>query len=114
LPLAAVAVIGGVVAVPAGPAHAGPCTQKIAQVEERIREVQAVSPPGGAGAPSAPQTIGAQLHHQPTAQSVENAESRAKADAAAAIDRARIADAKGDATACAAAIQDAKDLFGIE
>jgi hypothetical protein len=101
--------LGGVEVV-----YAGPCTTEIARVEQKIREVQATAPPGGAGEPSLPQSVGAQLHHQPTARSVEGAESKANAEAAAALDRARKADAAGDAKACANALQDAKDLYGIE
>ncbi len=107
--LAAVALIGGAAA-----AHGGPCTAQISQVEQQIRRMQAASPPGGAGEPTGPQSVGAQLHHQPTPQSVESAASRAKADSAAALDRARIADAAGDAGACAKALQDAKLLYGLE
>lgn len=93
--------------------YAGPCTTEIAQIEQKIRQLQASSPPGGAGAPSLPQSVGAQLHHQPTARSVEGAESKANAEGAAALDRARRADAAGDANGCAKALQDAKDLYGI-
>jgi hypothetical protein len=94
--------------------YAGPCTTEIARVEQKIRQVQAVSPPGGPGEPSLPQSVGAQLHHQPTVRSVEGAESKANAEAVAALDRARKADAAGDANACANALQDAKDLYGID
>ena len=93
--------------------YAGPCTTQIAQLEQKIREAQAVSPPGGPGEPSLPQSVGAQLHHQPTVRSVEGAESKANAEGAAALDRARHADAVGDATGCAKALQDAKDLYGV-
>jgi hypothetical protein len=96
-----------------GAAFAGPCTAKIAEVEQKIRQVQATAPPGGPGEPSLPQSVGAQLHHQPTVNSVEHAEGRASADAAAALDRARQADAAGNTSACAKALQDAKDLYGI-
>ena len=107
--LAAWACIGGVAA-----AQAGPCTAQIAQVEQQIRLAQASSPPGGAGEPSAPQSVGAQLHHQPTPGSVQSAESRARANADAALDRARKADAEGDASACRKALEQAKELYGLE
>jgi len=93
--------------------YAGPCTAQIAQLEQNIREAQAISPPGGAGEPSLPQSVGAQLHHQPTVRSVEGAESKANAEGATALDRARHADAIGDATGCAKALQEAKDLYGV-
>lgn len=107
--LAAVALSAG-----AGAAHAGPCTAQISQVEQQIRQAQAAALPGGAGTPSAPQSVGAQLHHQPTVQSVERAESKASTLAAEALDRARQADAAGDADTCSKALQDAKDLYGLQ
>jgi hypothetical protein len=106
--LAAVAFLGGNVA-----ADAGPCTAQISQVEQQIRRLQEASP-GGAAEPTGPQSVGAQLHHQPTPQSVERAESKAKADSAAALDRARKADAAGNASACAKALGEAKLLYGLE
>jgi len=104
--LVAVAIsVGGVIT-----AQAGPCTTQIAQVEGKIRS----RPVGPAAGPSGPQSIGAQLHHQPTPGSVENAEAKARADALLALDRARAADAAGDATGCARALRDAKDLYGLD
>jgi hypothetical protein len=96
------------------PARAGPCTAQIAQVEQQIHKAQAAASPGGAGTPSAPQSIGAQLHHQPTAQSIQQAQNMAAARAAAAIERARKADAEGDAQACTGALNDAKQLYGLQ
>ena len=92
-------------------AQAGPCTAQIAQVERSIRNSAGPSPDSG---PSGPQSVGAQLHHQPTPGSVEGAENRARADGLAALDRARKADAAGDAAACAKAIEDAKLIYGLE
>jgi len=97
----------------AGTGRAGPCTAQIAQVDQQIRKAQAAGSPSGAGVPSAPQSVGAQLHHQPTAQSVQSAEGAAAAAAAAALDRARAADAAGDAAACANALKEAKRLYGL-
>jgi hypothetical protein len=97
-----------------GTVYAGPCAKQISQVEQQIRRAQASSPPGGAGAPSAPQSVGAQLHHQPTPGSVQNAEQQAKIDSEAALNRARNADAAGDASACAQALREAKQFYGIE
>jgi hypothetical protein len=65
-------------------AHSGTCTAQIAQLEQQIR---------GSG-PTAPQSIEAQLHHQPTPRTVQNAESKATADADAALQRAREANAR--------------------
>jgi len=63
------------------PAEAGPCTKQISQLEAQIQRAQAQQ----AGAPSAPQSVAAQLHRQPTVQSVEVALSQANEDGAAPI-----------------------------
>jgi len=91
-------------------AQAGPCTAQIAQLERQIGR-SAAGPEGG---PSGPQSIGAQLHHQPTPGAVQNAESKANADAAAAFDSARRADAAGDAEGCRKALVEARRLYGID
>jgi hypothetical protein len=91
-------------------AQAGPCTAEIAQLQRQIKG-SARSP---AAEPSARQTVGAQLHHQPTPSAVESAESKANADAAAALERARRADAAGDAEACHQAVDQARWLYGVE
>ena len=78
------------------------------------RYVDHGSPPGGAGEPSAPQSVGAQLHHQPTPGSVQSAEHKARADSEAALNRARKADAEGNASACAKALTEARALYGIQ
>jgi hypothetical protein len=103
--LAALACIGG-----AASAQAGPCTTQIAEVERYLARIK----PGPASGPTAPQSIGAQLHHQPTPGSVEAAEAKARADADAALERARQADAAGDAGACTKALDEAKMLYGLE
>lgn len=107
--LASVALVATAAAV-----QAGPCSAQIAQVERELAQLQANPSPVGAGTPSGPQTLGAQLHHQPTPSSVESAESKANADAAAALDRARKADAANDAALCAAALSEARRLYGLE
>ena len=61
------------------------------------RAVPLAPTPGWRSGPSAPQSVGAQLHHQPTPGSVEGAEHKAREMADAALDRARKADAAGDA-----------------
>lgn len=105
LVLAAVAFVCGAAA-----AHAGPCTTQIEEVERYIQRAT----PGPASGPTAAQSIGAQLHHQPTPGSVESAEAKARANAEAALDRARKADAAGDAKTCTSALDDAKAMYGLE
>jgi len=94
----------------AGIAEAGPCTGQIAEVQRYLDRTG----PGPTTGPTAPQSIGAQLHHQPTPGSVENAESHARETAQAALERARAADAAGDAAACDRALDDAKLIYGLE
>jgi len=103
--LIAAVLVGGAVN-----AQAGPCTAGIAEVE---RYVQTTAPSPTTG-PTAPQSVGAQLHHQPTPGSVEGAESKARGDGLAALERARKADAAGDAAACTSALEDAKLIYGME
>jgi hypothetical protein len=85
-----------------GAAHSGPCAVQIARLEGQIR--QAPSPENG---PTAPQSVAGQLHHQPTPDSVQNAERNARLAAAAALDRLHQADVDGNAVACAKALDEA-------
>jgi len=89
-------------------ALAGPCTVEITELEQRISSAPA-SPPN---MPSAPQSVGAQLHRQPTPNTVQSAAGRANADADAALERARKADAENDADGCNAALDEARSLYG--
>lgn len=98
----------------AAAAHGGPCTADIARLDQQIAQLQAAPPPSGAGEPTAPQSVGAQLHHQPTPGEVQHAESQANADGDAALARARKADAAGNAEQCASALGEAKRLYGLD
>jgi hypothetical protein len=94
----------------ANSAHAGPCTAQIAAIEQQIKQTS----PGPETGATGPQTLGAQLHYQPTPRDVAHAEHVANKDADAALDRARTADAAGDAAGCNAALNQAKRLYGID
>jgi hypothetical protein len=94
----------------AGVAHSGPCTAQIAALQQQI----STTAPGPGSGPTFPQTLGAQLHEQPTPQDVEHAERVANKDGEAAIARARAADATGDAAGCHAALSEAKRLYDID
>jgi hypothetical protein len=91
-------------------AHAGPCTSLIAETERSIGRLAS----GPASGPTATQSLRAQLHHQPTPQSVERAVSTAHADAQVALDRARKTDTEGDVAACTKAIDEAKFIYGLK
>ena len=89
---------------------AGPCTAQIAELEQRVSS----APASPQNLPSAPQSVGAQLHRQPTPNAVQSAAGRANADADAdaALERARKADAENDADGCNAALDEARSLYG--
>jgi hypothetical protein len=106
----ALATLCGFILVLTPAAHAGPCTAQIRNLEQQIK-LSASNPAVG---PSGTQTVGAQLHHQPTPTTVEHAEIKANADADAALDRARKADAAGDALGCHSALVEARRLYGLE
>ena len=92
-----------------GAAHSGPCTSQIEELERQIGHASSSAKIG----PSAPQSIEAQLHHQPTLETVRNAERKANADAAAALQRARQADTDDNLAACAKALGEAKHRWSI-
>jgi hypothetical protein len=92
-----------------GGAQSGPCSKQIAQLEQQVGAAK----PGPQSGPTAPQSLGAQLHHQPTPSSVGQAEHTANKDGDAALERAKQADASGDAAACNQALVDARRLYEI-
>ena len=91
------------------PAHAGPCSSRIAQFEQAVRQ-SAGSPNAG---PMAPQTIGAQLDRQPTPASVRRAEQKAQATFAASLARAKRLDAQGNRAGCTRALAAAKRMYNL-
>jgi hypothetical protein len=103
-------IVGAALLFGAGIAHSGPCTAQIAAVEQQIKS----TPAGPQSGPTFPQTLGAQLHKQPTPLDVEHAERVANKDADAALDAAKKADAEGDAAVCNANLARAKRLYDID
>ena len=106
------ALAAGLVCVGAAAANAGPCIEEIAQVQARY---DARLNAAAASGPTAPESTAATMHRQPTPNSVAGAEvklgelSPEKADAfAAAMKRAREADAVGNQSACEQALGDAR------
>ncbi len=86
-------------------ANAGPCAVEVVQFRSSL-------PPSGSGevVGSAPQTIGAQLRHQPTPASVERAEKGAQMTVEDTLALAEKRDAEGDQAACQDALARAKLL----
>jgi len=90
-------------------AHQGPCSDAIAQVEALVDQ----SSSNRVARPTASQSIPAQLHHQPTRESVRRAETDAKLRLTAILARAKTLDAEGKATECMQSVVGAKRLLGL-
>ena len=90
-------------------AHAGPCSNAIAQFETAVRQ-SANKPDAG---PTARQTIDAQLDRQPTPGSVARAEARAQATFDPALARAKRLDARGNRVGCIRALAAARRMYSL-
>lgn len=88
-------------------AQAGVCTKEVNQFEAAIQQ-SPVAPDAG---PTAPETIGAMLGHQPTPASVESAETRAQSQLADRLAHARALDARGRHAACIQTLSNAEMTF---
>jgi hypothetical protein len=91
-----------------GTASAGPCAREIAEFENAL-------PLDENGVPmfvgTAPQSIGAQLEHQPTPISVERAKREAQSQIFKALAQAQALDLQGRPSECRDAIARAKILL---
>ena len=97
------------------PCQAGPCTKDIEAMQVRIEaRLNAMAAKG----PSAKQSVGAQMHRQPTPDSIANAE-RKLGDLSpstivkvnSAMDRAQKADSAGDESGCRQALNEVAGLI---
>jgi hypothetical protein len=84
------ALVGALFVLPAADARAGPCTSDIAQLETAA----------GSSGLTAPQSVGAQLGHEPTPASIARSEARLKTSFAALMARAKRYDARGNRLGC--------------
>jgi hypothetical protein len=91
-------------------AHAGSCSAQIARVEQQITAASANCETG----PTSAQTVGAQLGHQPTPQTIRDVEMTANALAQAALKRVWKADTAGNAAACTQDLSALKERYGLE
>ena len=92
-----------------GTAHASACADEIAQLSERSASLQ----PQAGAALSAPQSIGAQLGHQPTPESVQRAEEGAWSNLATLLARAEALDADGKQAECMATVANARRILEL-
>ncbi len=87
--------------------HAGPCSDDIAQFKETVRD-SAGNPLAGL---MAPQSVDAQLDHQPTPSSVQRAKDRLHAKFHARMALAERLDKQGDRAGCMRALSAAKRMY---
>jgi hypothetical protein len=106
----------GVLLLSALPAEAGPCAKDIVSMQARV---DAHLGKAAAAGPSAKQSVGAQIHRQPTPSSIANAE-RELGDLSAetivkvnaAMDRAQKADIAGNEKDCRQALEEVGRALG--
>ena len=92
-----------------GTAHASACADEIAQLAERSASLR----PQAGAAPSAPQSIGAQLGHQPTRESVQRGEEGAWSNLATLLARAEVLDADRKQAECMATFANAMRILEL-
>jgi hypothetical protein len=90
------------------PAGAGPCGDDVAALRATLPQNPKV---GTVDDGSAPQSVGAQLGHQPTPESIARAEQSALTKVARVLSRADAFDAAGDERACRHALSKARLLL---
>jgi hypothetical protein len=90
-----------------GMAQAGPCTADISRFEATVHQSMG-DPFAGL---TAPQSVDAQLGHQPTLQSIHRADQRLKSRFSEAMARAKWYDAQGNRSACTRALNTAKKIY---
>ena len=91
------------------PADAGPCTEEIARFEAVVRQAR-INPRAG---PTAVETTGAKLGHQPTPESVRRAEEGADSDFVRLLRQAQRLDAANDEAGCMDSLAQARQRFEL-
>ena len=92
------------------PAQASPCSDAVAQLRAEARQ-SAGNPAAG---PSARQSIGAQLGHQPTPSSVNRAEQAAQSNFTAMLAHAETLDTEGRHAECMQAVASARRILALD
>lgn len=91
-------------------AHAQTCEAEI----ERLQSEAVNSSVRTISGPTAPQSVAAQLGHQPTPASVERAQHEAQSRFAGMLARARILASEGNSAACLQAVASARQLLALK
>jgi hypothetical protein len=98
-------VIFAALVVSVGVARASPCSAHIAAFQRTLTQE------GPDHVASAPQTLGAQLEHQPTPASVAEAKKQASSAVSAAVREAKMLDAQNKSAECEATLAKASLLL---
>jgi len=106
-PLSLVMIAFAIIGLDMASAHTDTCSDEIGQLEA----YQSIGNP--IAKPTLPQSIDAQLHHQPTRESVRQAEENARLRFATVLARAKILNAEGKTTECMQSVTEAKRLLGL-
>jgi hypothetical protein len=90
-PVTAALIASGILSLTVASAQAGPCSSAVPAFEQDVLNSAKKADAG----PTAPQSIGAQLHHQPNRDSVRRAEDAAQVALEEVLSRAKTLDAEG-------------------
>jgi hypothetical protein len=91
-------------------AHTETCGEEIAQLQALVDHSMGYT----VAKPTTSQSIDAQLHHQPTRESVRRADENAHSRFAAILARAKTLNADGKTTECIQSVAEAKRLLRTE
>jgi hypothetical protein len=95
------------VAISVATAHAGPCSAEIEKIEKLVAN------PNSGIAPTARQTVGAQLSRQPTPESIARAEQKADSHYDEVLSKAKSLDAANNPD-CTKVVAELKLLVGMQ
>jgi hypothetical protein len=107
-PLSLVMIVFAIIGLDMASAHTDTCSDEIGQLEELVESMG-----NPMAKPSLPQSIDAQLHYQPTRESVRWAEENARLRFAPILARAKILNAEGKTTDCMQSVTEAKRMLGL-
>jgi len=108
-PLSLILIACVIIGLDVASAHTNTCSDEIAHLEALVEQSMGTS----VAKPTLMQSIDAQLHRQPTRESVRRAEEDAKLKFAAILARAKTLNANGKTTQCIQSVAEAKRLLGI-
>jgi len=108
-PLFLIVIACAIIGLDIASARADTCSDEIARLEALVDR----SMGNAVAEPMRPQSTDAQLHHQPTPESVRRAEESAQLRLAAILARAKILNADGKIPECIKSVVEAKRLLGI-